>query len=109
MGFSVLGVDLVSCAEASKIGCCAPPPMGTFRGSRDGWNRARLAFVGERKFARFGVVSRLVGLAGNWSRIASVVSIGSEAVGDVFRRFLGYESISQFQCMKTIPANNTGQ
>lgn len=70
------------------LSCCAPSPADFGRGSKDGLNRERLAFVGVMKDARPADCLP--------SLLDSVfdASTATEAVGDSLRRFAGEESIA---------------
>lgn len=94
-GFRLLeGVVEPSGLRVSRL--CAPLPADFGRGRRLGLNRARLAFVGDKKDARLGVVcipSRVTGCSRGGDAL-----IGTEAVVDTLRRFDGELSIAHSAC-----------
>ena len=71
---------------------CAPLPADFGRGRRLGLNRARLAFVGDKKDARFGVVCGAPRVTG--SSPGGDALTATDAVGDSLRRFEGEVSIA---------------
>ena len=80
--------------KLSRLFAASPADFG--RGRRLGLNRARLAFVGERKEARLGVVwvpSRVNGRSGRADGL-----IGIEVVGESLRRLEGELSIACWTC-----------
>lgn len=70
---------------------CAPVPADFGRGRRLGLNRARLAFVGDRKDARLGMVCRPSRVTGRSREVEAWIA--ADAGSDSLRRFEGELSI----------------
>jgi len=70
---------------------CAPVPADFGRGRRLGLNRARLAFVGDRKDARLGVVCGPSRVTGRSRGVDALIA--ADEVCDSLRRFEGEVSI----------------